>query len=141
MGILGNLFGKEKNFPALEPGSAAASQLEPFRPDLERFLGKVNDRLEVVPTGNSLYAFIGKPPGAFGMIWWSDGSEHNFKTLMQERSLSQLRVQRLSDELRDSYKRHADDERYTTMVAGKQVVVTPSETFAADVEKIIHEVD
>jgi hypothetical protein len=140
MGFLGNLFNKEKDLPALEPGSAAAGQLEPFRPDLERFLGKVNDRLELVPTETSLYAFIGKPPGAFGMIWWRDGSEHNFKTLMQERSLSQLRVQRLSDELRDSYKRHAGDERYTTTVAGKQVVVTPSATFAADVEKIIHEV-
>jgi hypothetical protein len=141
MGFLGNLLHKEKDLPALEPGSVVASRLEPFRPELERFLGKVNDRLELVPTENSLYAFIGKPPGTFGMIWWRDGSEHNFKTLMQDRALSQLRVQRLSDELRDSYKRHAGDERFATTVAGKQVVVTASETFAADVEKIIQAVD
>jgi hypothetical protein len=141
MGFLGNLFGKGNDLPALEPGSVAASRLEPFRPELEKFLGKVNDRLELVPAENSLYAFIGKPPGAFGMIWWQDGGEHSLKTLMQERALSQVRVQRLSDELRDSYKRHMGDERFAATVGGKQVVVTPSDALAADVEKIIQTVD
>jgi hypothetical protein len=141
MGLLGNLFGKEKEFPPLEPDSVAASHLERFRPDLEGFLGKVNDRLELIPTGSSLYAFVGKPPDTFGVVCWQGGSEHNFKTLMQERALSQTRVQLLSDELRDSYKRHAGDERFAATVAGKRVVVTPLETFAADVEKIIQAVN
>lgn len=141
MGFLSSLFGKGTDLRTLEPESVAASQLEPFRPELERFVGRVNDRMELVPAEDSLYAFIGKPPGAFGMIWWRDGGEHNFKTLVQDRAVSQLRVQKLVEELRDSYKRHVGDERFTTTVAGRQVVVTPSEALAADVEKIIEAVD
>jgi hypothetical protein len=140
MGLLGSLLGKEKALPALEPGSAAATQVERFRPVLERFLDKVHDRLELVPAGDTLYAFVGKPPGAFGMVWWRDGNEHSFKTLMQEHSLSQQRIQKLSDALRESYKQHAADERYSATVGGKTVTVTPSPGLAADVERIIREV-
>lgn len=140
MGLLGNLFGKGKEYPPLDMGSSAAKNLERFRPDVESFAGKVNDRLELIPTTDSLYVFIGKPPDAFGVVWWKDGKEHNFKSLMKDKGLPQTRVQLLSDELRDSYKRHEADERFAATVAGKQVTVTPSEAFAADVDKIIHEV-
>lgn len=141
MGLLGNLFGKGKEYPPLDAGSAAAKRIERFRGQLEGFASKVNDRLELIPTDSTLYAFVGKPPDAFGVVWWRDGEEHNFKTLMKAKALPQTRIQLLSDELRDSYKRHAADERFSSTVAGKQVTVTPSEAFAADVEKIIHEVN
>ncbi len=141
MGFFDTLLGKEKALPALDPQSAAARRLEPFRPELERFLGRVNDRLELVPAASSLYAFIGKPPGHFGMVWWQDGAEHSFKSLMQEHGLTQLRIQKLSDELREAYKRHAGEERFSATVAGKSVTVTPSDTLAADVERMIRAVD
>lgn len=141
MGLFGSLFSKAPEYPPLDAGSAAAKRLERHRATMESFAGKVNDRLEFIPTDGALYVFVGKPPDAFGVVWWKDGDEHNFKTLMKAKGLSQIRVQLLSDELRDSYKRHAGDTRFSTTVAGKNVTITPSETFAADVEKIIHEVN
>lgn len=141
MGFLGSLFSKEKEYPPLDPGSGGAQRLGSFRSEIETFAAKVSDRLEFIPTARALYAFVGKPPDAFGIVWWSDGAEHNLKTLMKAKSLPQTRVQLLSDALRDSYKRHQADARYSTTVAGRSVVVTPSEAFAADVEKLIHEVD
>lgn len=140
MGLLGNLFGKGKEYPPLDAGSVAAKRLERFRPELEGFAGRVNDRLELIPSDNALYAFVGKPPDAFGVVWWQGGTEHNFKTLMKAKALSQARVQLLSDELRDSYKKHAGEERFSTTVAGKAMIVHPSAALAADVDKIIREV-
>lgn len=140
MGFLGSLFSKEKEYPPLDAGSNTAKKLERYRPDLEQFARKVNDRLEVIPTDGALHVFIGKPPDTFGIVWWKDGQEHNFKTLMEDKGLDQIRIQLLSDALRDSYKRHQGDERFSALIAGKKVTVTPSEAFAADVEKIIHEV-
>ena len=59
---------------------------------------------------------------------------------MMERGLSPQRVQVLSDNLRSAYVRHREDPRFAATIAGKSVVVTPSEAFARDVEKIIQEV-
>lgn len=141
MGFLGSLFGKEKEHPPLDPGSAGAKRLGLRKGEIETFAVKVSDRLELIPTEKALYAFVGKPPDAFGIVWWSEGAEHNLKTLMKAKGLPQTRIQLLSDALRDSYKRHAADERFSTTIAGRSVVVTPSEAFAADVEKLIHEVE
>lgn len=141
MGLFGSLFGsKEPEHPPLDPGNPASKRIEKFRAQLEGFAGKVNDRLELIPTENDLYVFIGKPPDAFGMVWWHGGEEHNFKTLMKQKGLNQMRMTLLSDALRDSYKKHAGDTRYSSSIAGKKVTVTPSDVFAADVEKIIREV-
>ena len=121
-----------------QPGRPATGK---SRAELEAFAGKVSDKLEFIPTEKAVYCFVGKPPDAFGIVWWSDGQEHNFKTLMKAKGLTQMRVQLLSDALRDSYKKHREDARFSTTFAGRKVTVTPSDVFAADVEKIIHEVE
>lgn len=141
MGLLGKLLGGAPKHPPLDPQSSAARMLERWRPSLEPFVKQVKDRMELIPTEPALYAFIGKPPGAFGVAWIKDGKVHNLKSLMQERGLSAQRVQVLSDDLRESYKRHQGDARFTAEVAGSEVTVTPSEVFARDVEKIIHELE
>lgn len=141
MGLFGSLLGKEKEHPPLDMGSPAARRLEKYRAEIEAFAAKVSDRLEFIPTDKAAYAFIGKPPDAFGIVWWSEGQEHNFKTLMKAKGLSQVRVQLLSDALRDSYKRHQEDARFSATIGGRKVTVAPSDAFAADVEKIIHEVE
>lgn len=143
MGFLGSLLGKEKEkeYPPLDPTSAAARRLDGFKADIQPFVSKVSDHLEFIPTDKAVYAFIGKPPDAFGIVWWSDGKEHNLKTLMKTKALSQVRVQLLSDALRDSYKHHQGDARFSATVAGKKATITPSENFAADIEKLIHEVE
>ena len=131
MGFLGSLFGKETAYPPLDANSSTAARFEGYRRIFEPFVGKVSDRIEFIPTDRALYAFIGKPPDAFGIVWWSNGEEHNFKTLMKAKGLTQMRVQLLSDALRDSYKKHAGDARFSASVNGKTVVVTPSDAFAA----------
>ena len=50
------------------------------------------------------------------------------------------RVQLLSEKLRESYVKHRQDPRYAATVAGRKVTVTPSESFAKDVERVIEEV-
>ena len=140
MGLFGSLFSKEKDLPPLDPGAGAAKLLEKHGSSFSSFAGHVKDKLELIPTESTLYVFVGKPPDAFGVVWLRDGKEHNVKTLMQEHKLPQPRIQILSDKLRESYVRHREDERYSATVAGKKVTVTPSETFAKDVERVIAEV-
>jgi hypothetical protein len=60
---------------------------------------------------------------------------------MKAKGLTQMRMQLLSDALRDSYKKHRADARFSMTLGGRMVTVTPSDVFAADVEKIIHEVE
>jgi hypothetical protein len=64
------------------------------------FANKLHDKLEVVPTDKVLYAFIGHPPEQFGVAWFENGEEHNFKTLMKARNLQTRDINRISEELR-----------------------------------------
>jgi hypothetical protein len=136
---LGSLFGKSSH-PPLDPSSDAARRLQERRAELEQFVAKVKDRMEIVPASEATYIFVGKPPGAFGVVWLSGGDEHNLKTLVRDRQLSPAMVQTLSDHLRDAYMAHQKAERYETTVASKTITVTPSPVFAADLRRIIHEV-
>ncbi len=140
MGLLGNIFGKDKGYPPLEPSNPAARNLEGQKSEVESFVGSVKDKLELIPTRETVYIFVGKPPSAFGVAWLEDGKVHNFKTLMSEKSLSPQSVQTLSDKLRDAYKKHQDEARFSAVIAGQRVTVTPSEAFASDVDQVIHQV-
>ena len=140
MGLLGKLFGSEKEYQPLDPASPASATLGRGKQALEAFASKVQDKLEVVPGERALYVFVGKPPGAFGIAWLQDGEEHNFKKLMKDKGLSAARVQTLSDKLRDAYVRAKDEERFSYQVAGRTVLVHPSATLEREVASIIHEV-
>ena len=141
MGFLGNLFGGEKEHPALDPASDAARRLQKDRELLEGFAKRVQDKLEVVPADRGLYVFVGKPPGSFGIVWFHDGVESNFKKAMQEHGLSAGKVQTLSDALRSAYVQHKAEPRFGWTLAGRPVLVTPSPAFAQDVQKIISQVE
>lgn len=137
MGLLGSLFGGDKEHPVLDASSSVAGRLEKNREMLEGFAKRVNDKLEVVPGERGIYVFVGKPPKVFGIVWFHDGVESNFKILMKEKGLTQQRVQLLSDELRDAYSRHQQEPRYSWTLAGRKVTVTPSTALAQDVAGII----
>ena len=98
MGLFGSLFGgsKEKELPPLDANSPAAQRLGKIKADLEAFVGKMNDRLEFVPADDAVYCFIGKPPAMFGMVWFSEGKEHNLKTLAAAKGLTNKKTQRMS---------------------------------------------
>lgn len=140
MGLLGNLFGGEKEHPGLDASSSVAGRLEKNREMLEGFANRVKDKLEVVPGERGIYVFVGKPPGAFGIVWFHEGVESNFKILMKEKGLTPQQAQLTSDELRDAYKRHQEEPRYSWALAGRKVTVTPSPALAQDVSGIISKV-
>ncbi len=141
MGLLGSLFGKEKEYPPMDQDGKAAQRIQRFRPQLESFVGNVKEKLELVPADEALYAFVGKPPGAFGMVWWQDGQQWNFKKVVAEKGLPQTKVQLLSDALRDIYKSHQEADRFSSLVAGRKLTVTPSDALADDIAGLLGELE
>jgi hypothetical protein len=137
MGLLAGLFGGAKEYPALDRSSPALERIERDRAMLEGFAKRVQDKLEVVPGERGLYIFVGKPPKTFGIVWFHDGVERNFKLLMKEKGLSAASVQTLSDQLREAYTRTQNEPRYAYDLAGRKVVVTPSAELQRDVAQII----
>jgi len=142
MGLLGKLFGTGKaQHPALDPSNPAAVRIEQEKATLSGFVAKVRDKLELVPGSRATYVFIGRPPDAFGIVWFVGSEEHNLKRLMADRKLSQAKVQAISDELREAYERTREEPRYAYTLGGKNVVVIPSAALEAELVKIIHDVD
>jgi hypothetical protein len=142
MGLLGKLFGAQKEQrPALDPSNPAAERIERNKAMLEGFASKIHDKLELVPGARATYVFIGRPPDAFGIVWFEGSEEHNLKRLMADRKLSQLKIQAISDELREAYQRTRSEPRYAYTLGPKKVVVTPSAALEAELVKIIHEVE
>jgi hypothetical protein len=139
MGLFGNLFGgKEKELPPLDANSPAAQRLGKIKSDLEAFVGKMNDRLEFVPADDAVYCFIGKPPAMFGMVWFSEGKEHNLKTLAAAKGLTNKKTQRMSLLLGEQYEKFMAEPKFSYTVAGKSVIVHPSDGLRAGVIDVLH---
>jgi hypothetical protein len=139
MGILEMLFGKKKTFPPLDPASEAAERIAARRAQLEPFVRKIHVRLELVPASETVYVYIDKPPGVFGLAWFEQDREVNFTTLKEDQGLSQGRIQILSKRLREAYKRSAGAPRCAATIAGREVVVTASDALAAEIRQAIDE--
>jgi len=138
MGLFGNLFGKKEQLPALDPSSAAAKRLEKFKAELDAFVGKMHDTLEFVPADDAIYCFIGKPPAMFGMAWFHDGKEHNLKTLAAAKGLTQKKTQRMSLQIGEVYSKFMEEPKFSYTIAGKAVIVHPSDGLRAGVVDVIH---
>ena len=139
MGILAGLFGRKAGRAPLDPAGAAAASIAARSAQLEPFVRKVHVPLELVPAADAVYAYLGKPPGDFGMAWFEGGREASFATLKEKEGVSQGRIQALAARLGAAYKKHGGAERYTATIAGKEVLVNPSEPLAAAIRKAIDE--
>jgi len=140
MGLFDGLRGKKEDYPALDPNSKAAARLTAHQAHLEDLAKRAKDRLEAVPTDRGLYVYVGKPPKKFGVVWYENGEEHSFMTVMKKHGLTALQMQQLSDELRDIYSAHQDQPRYVYPLKQQEIVVTPDESLARDVERVIEEI-
>jgi hypothetical protein len=138
MGFLGKLFGNEQELPVLDPTNPASVRIGKFKSELETFVSKMNDRLEFVPADDAIYVFIGKPPGMFGMAWFHDGKEHNFKTMAKDKGISQKKLQTMSLQLGEAYAKCMDEPKFSATIGGKKVIVHPSENLLKEVVQIIH---
>ena len=140
MAILGKLFGSKRDYPSLDPSDPAATQLDSMRPPLEKLASEINDPLEVVPAEDSVYIFMGKPPKKFGVAWIEDRDKIvNFKSLVDEKGLSETRLNQLSQELRKAYIAHQDRPRYTATISDREVVVIPSESLSNNLKGLVKE--
>ena len=140
MGIFGKLFGDKHDYPSLDSSAPAAKQLESVRPPLEKLAGETNDPLEVVPAEDSVYIFLGKPPKKFGVAWIEDGDKIvNFKSLVDEKGLSQTSLNHLSEELRKVYIAHQDKPRYVTRLSDREVVVIPSTSLLNNLKGVVEQ--
>jgi hypothetical protein len=140
MGLFGKLFGTEKELPQLDPSSPAASKLNELKSALEPFVHKIHDRMEFVPAANTVYVYIGKPPGMFGLAWFENGQEVNFKSFTASKGLKQKQIQSIYGRLGEAYSTSESDPRYETVIGGKKVIVLPSDALAKKIEEIVHTV-
>lgn len=140
MGFLGKLFGKEKELSQLDPSSQAASKLNEYKASLEPFVGKIHDHMEFVPSPKTVYVYIGKPPSMFGLAWFENGQEVNFKTFTASKGLKQKQIQSIYGKLGEAYAANETAERFETIIAGKKVVVIPAEALASKIDEIVHTV-
>jgi hypothetical protein len=140
MGFMDKLLGSSKDYPPLTKDDPAAQKLDALREPVEKLVSEIKDPIEVVPGDETAFFFIGKPPKKFGVAWvGKDGKVINFKSLVEEKGLSMISLERLSDRLKEVYINHQDDPRYSTTINDKQVVVTSSETLKSDIKKIIED--
>lgn len=140
MGFFDGRRKKNEEYPPLDPNSEAAARLSQHLANLEDLAKRAKDRLEAVPSDRGLYVYVGKPPKQFGVVWYENGEEHSFMTVMKKHGLNSLQMQQLSDELRDVYSSHQDQPRYSYPLKQQEIVVTPDESLARDVARVIGEI-
>ena len=135
MGIFDKLKGASA-LPALDTSSSAEQLIGPYADRLADLADRAGS-LEIVTAGEGLYVFVGKPPKTFGLVWYHDGEEQNFKKLAEERGLSYTQLERFSNELRDAYVKHQTETRFARKVGRHTATVVPSEEFGAEVAAIV----
>lgn len=131
-------FSKKVSYPELDSSNPAAEQVQEVEEPLKDLMAQVSDPLEVVPADGQAYVFIGKPPKKFGVATIEEGQVQSFIAAAREKGLDQVTIQKLNEKFRDAYMQNMDAQRYTTSVAGKEVVVTPCTQLAEEVREILN---
>ena len=139
MGILEKLFGGKNDYPSLDSSAPVAKTLESVRPPLEKLAAETAP-LEIVPSEDSVFIFIGKPPKKFGIASIEDGDKIvNFKSLVEEKGLSATSLNNLSEKLREGYIAHQDEPRYMTKISDREVVVIPSASLLGSLKGVVEQ--
>lgn len=138
MGLFGNLFsGRAPEYPQLDDQSPAGQKIAAVEHELQELVHKVSQPLEVVPTDDAAYVFIGKPPKKFGLAWIHDGKVSGLNTLIEEHGVTPAEIEKVLEALREAYARHQDAQHYTATIDERKVVVTASESLEHEVHDII----
>jgi len=95
-------------------------------PAFADFARSANDRIEAVPGDSLLFAFVGKPPKAFGIVWFDAEQRYDVPTMVKHGVISHDSAARLAEELRTIYESSSGIERFEAEVGGHRVIVTPS---------------
>ena len=138
MGLFGNLFSSRvPDFPQLDNNSRAGQKVAEVEHEIQELMQKVSEPLEVVPSDHAAYVFIGKPPKKFGLAWIHDGKVSGLNTLIEEQGVTPAEVEKVIEQLRESYSRNQDAKHYTTSIDQRKIVVTASDELEHEVHEII----
>jgi hypothetical protein len=135
MGLFDGMFGQKH--ADLDPSGTAAGKIAEHGDAFESFATSANDRIEVVVGDGSLYAFIGKPPKAFGLLWFDGDGRHDVRSMMESKAMTREAASQLVGELPAIYSRHGADERFSYKVGSKGIIVTPSAAFHAEIQQAV----
>ena len=134
MGLFDGLFGSKQ--AALDAQSQAAQWIDRSGA-LAEFAAKANDRVEVIPGDGSLYAYVGKPPKAFGIVWFDEEGRHDVRSAMEQGAMVRDAAAQLVNQLGKIYETNASAERFEYHAGGHKIVVTPSSEMYAAVRDAI----
>lgn len=135
MGLFDGMFGaKHEPLPESDP---AVARIAAQNPGFESFVASANDKIEVLAGDGRVYAFVGKPPKAFGIVWFVDGERHDVRSEMEHKAMTRDGAAMLVQQLGGLYTSHADDERFTYKLGNHTVTVTPSEIFYVQVHDAV----
>jgi len=137
MGVLDKILGRKPDYPPLDRESDTAKRLERVSSELGTLAENVTEDIEVVPSEEETYVFLGKPPKEFGLAWIRQGQVKNLKNALDELDVPHHKAEAIVEQIRAAYERSEDDERYSTDLAGKTVVVTRSEGLERKVHEIV----
>jgi hypothetical protein len=135
VGFLDRLKGTSA-LPTLDLSGSAERLIEPYTERLAD-LARQAGALEIVAAADNLYVFVGNPPKNFGLIWYHDGEEQNFKRLAEERGFAYAQLERFTNDLRATYTKHREAPRFARKIGRYTATVIPSESFGADVAAIV----
>lgn len=137
MGLLDKIFGNKVDYPPLSGDSEMLMQKDDIKAPLEELARKVSDHLEVVPAEHEAYVFLGKPPSNFGLAWIHDGKVSGLKEIVETHKLSRMEVDKLMERLGEAYQQASEEQRFSTEIGGKQMVVIPSKGLEQEVHRIL----
>jgi len=135
MGLFGGMFGPKH--PELDPQSGATRQIADQGQTFASFVSSANDRMEAVPGDGSLFVFVGKPPKAFGLVWFDGEGRHDVRSMMENKAMTRDSASQLVHDLPTIYARYSAEERFVHKVGSKSVIVTPSAAFHADLQRAV----
>ncbi|PKQ29579.1 MAG: hypothetical protein CVT60_04715 [Actinobacteria bacterium HGW-Actinobacteria-10] len=135
MGLFNSMFGSKH--PDLDSKSDAASQIARQGHALEAFVSSANDRMEAIPGDGPLYVFVGRPPKAFGLVWFDGDGRHDVRSMVESKAMTRDAASQLAQELPVIYSRYSEEGRFAHKIGSTSIVVTPSAAFYAELQQAV----
>ncbi len=134
MGLFDGMFGTK--YPPL-PDGAEEARLIAESAVFGTFVKAANDRIEVLAGEDALYAFIGKPPKAFGVVWFIGEKRLDVRSLMESGAITRDAAAGLVAELTNVYQANSGAPRSEYKVGGHRVIVAQSDQMYAQTKHAV----
>ena len=136
------LFSKKKPvYPELNSSDQVANLFNSRVDMVKSVLSNYDDDLEVVPSNDTTFYYIGNPPKMFGFAW-DDGSKvTELKNVIKEKEWVPMRVEMIIKDLRAAYEKYQDDSKYSTVVENKKITVVDSSNFVDNLKEILSHIE